>query len=79
MRQKAKFKDASLLPEYVEQFIKISTVHRLKEFITMNKQAILQSVKKAGEAATINTRLIYRWFQPVQNALSRLTAQWTPD
>ena len=45
----------------------------------MNKQAILWSAKKAGKAATRNTRPIYIWFQPVQSALRRLTAQWTPD
>ena len=79
MRHKAQFKDAALFPENIEKFIETSTVHRLKEYITMNKQAILKSVKKAGEAAAKQTQPIYRYFQPVRNALSRLTAKWKPD
>ena len=79
MRHKAKFKDAALFPENVEQLIETSTVHRLKEYITMNKQAILRSVKKAGKLVTSNTQSIYRWFQSVWSELSRLKAQWTPD
>ena len=51
MRHKAQFKDAALFPENVEQFTETSTVHRLKEYITMNKQAILKSVQKADKAA----------------------------
>ena len=51
----------------------------MKEYIMMNKVAILRSVKKAGEAAKHNTQTIYRWFQPVQRTLDRLAAQWTPD
>ena len=48
MRHKAQFKDAALFPENVEQFIETFTVHRVKEYITMNKKAILKKVKKAG-------------------------------
>ena len=79
LRHKAQFKDAALFPENVEQFIETSTVHRLKEYIAMNKQAILKSVKKAGKAAAKQTQPIYRFFQPVRNAVSRLTAPWKPD
>ena len=45
----------------------------------MNKQAILRSVKKAGEVAARNTQPIYRYLQPAQNALNRLTPKWKPD
>jgi hypothetical protein len=62
LRHKAQFKDAALFPENVEQFIETSTVHRLKEYIAMNKQAILKSVKKAGKAAAKQTQPIYRFF-----------------
>ena len=79
MRHKAQFKDAALFPENVEQFIETSTVHILKEYITMNKQTILRSAKKAGKAAARNTQPIYRYLQPARNALSRLTAKWKPD
>ena len=79
MRHKAQFKDAALFPENVEQFIESFTVHWLKEYIIMNKQAILKSAKKAGKAAAKQTQPIYRYFQPEQDALSRLTANWTPD
>ena len=66
-------KDAALFPENVEQFIETSTVHQLKEYITMNKQAILKSVKKAGEAAAKHTQPIYRYFQPVTEAIEANT------
>ena len=79
MRHRAQFKDAALFLENVEQFIEESTVHRLKEYITMNKQAILRSVKKAGKAAARNAQSIYRYLQPARNAQSRLTAQWKQD
>ena len=45
----------------------------------MNKQAILRSAKKSGEAVARNTQPIYRYLQPARNALSRLTAKWKPD
>ena len=61
MRNKAQSKDAALFPENVEQFIETSTVHRLKEYTTMNKQAILRSVEKAGKAVSRNTQPIYRY------------------
>ena len=71
MRHKAQFEDAALFPENVEQFVETTTVHRLKEYITMNKQAILKSAKKAGKAAARHTQPIYRYFQSAKNALSR--------
>ena len=63
MRHKSQLKDAALFPENVEQLIETSTVHRLKDYITMNKQVILKSVKKAEQAAARNTQLIYRYLQ----------------
>ena len=39
----------------------------------------LAAEKKAKEAATRNIQLIYRWLQPIQPTLNRLTAQWSPD
>ena len=64
VRHRAQFKDAALFPTNVEHFIETSTVHRLKEYITINKHTILRSVKKAGEAAARNTQPIYRYLQP---------------
>ena len=60
MRHKTQLKEASLFLENEEQFIETSTVHRLKEYISMNKQAILKSVKKTGKAAARHTQQIYR-------------------
>ena len=79
LRHKAKFRDAALFPKNVEYLMETSTVHKLKNYTTMNKEAILRSEKKAKEAATRNIQLIYRWLQPIQPTLNRLTAQWSPD
>ena len=62
LRHKAKFRDEAMVLENVENFIEIFTVvHKLKEYITMNKEAMSRSVQKAGGVTTCNTQPIYRW------------------
>lgn len=50
LQHKAKFQDMVLFRTDKEHFIKISTVHKLKEYITMNKDDVFRSINQVHPA-----------------------------